>query len=59
MNFYEKYYNAYQNNYDADELSEAKKKTFDYKQSEFRDQTDKKLTLDGVKTDCISKMVAL
>ena len=31
---YEKYYNAYKNDYDADELNEAKKKTFYYKQFE-------------------------
>ena len=43
---YEKYYNAYKNDYDADELSEAKKKKIDYKQFEFFDKTGKKLTLD-------------
>ena len=43
---YEKYYNAYKNDYDADELSEAKKKKFDYKQFELFDKTDKKLKLD-------------
>ena len=43
---YEKYYNAQKNNYDADELSEAKKEKFDYKQCELFDKTDKKLTLD-------------
>ena len=43
---YEKYYNAYKNDYDADELSEAKKKKFDYKQFELFDKTDKKVTLD-------------
>ena len=43
---YEKYYNAQKNNYDADELSEAKKEKFDYKQYELFDKTDKKLTLD-------------
>ena len=43
---YEKYYNDYKNNYDADELSEAKKKKRDYKQFELFDKTDKKLTLD-------------
>ena len=32
--FYEKYYNAYKNDYDNDdELSEAKKKKFDYLQT--------------------------
>ena len=44
---YEKYYNAYKNGYDADELSEAKKKKINYKQFELFDKTDKKLTLDG------------
>ena len=45
---YEKYYNAYKNDYDNDdELSEAKKKKFDYKQFKLFDKTDKKLTLDG------------
>ena len=32
--FYKKYYNAYKNDYDADDLNEAKKKTFYYKQFE-------------------------
>ena len=44
---YEKYYNAYKNDYDADELSEAKKKKIDYRQFELFDKTDKKLELDG------------
>ena len=45
---YEKYYNAYKNDYDNDdELSEGKKKKFDYKQFELCDKTDKNLTLDG------------
>ena len=45
---YEKYYNAYKNDYDNDddELSEAKKNKFDYRQFELFDKTDKKLTLD-------------
>ena len=43
---YEKYYNVYKNDYDADELSEAKKKKIDYKEFELFDKTDKKLTLD-------------
>ena len=43
---YEKYYNVYKNDYDADELSEAKKKKFDYKQFELFDKIDKKLTLE-------------
>ena len=45
--FYKKYYNAYKNDYDVEELSEAKKKKCDYKQFELFDETDKKLTLDG------------
>ena len=43
---YEKYYNAYKNDHDTNELSEAKKKKFDYKQFELLYKTDKKLTLD-------------
>ena len=63
--FYKKYYNAYKNDYDVEELCEAKKKKCDYKQSELFDETDKKLTLDGetrkwrAKTDWIAKVVAL
>ena len=45
---YKKYYNFYKNDFDNDdELSEAKKKPFDYKQFELFDKTDKELTLDG------------
>ena len=36
---YEKYYNAYKNDYDADELKEAKKKKFGYRQFELFDKT--------------------
>ena len=43
---YEKYQNAYKNDYDADELSEAEKKKIDYKQFELFDKTAKKLTLE-------------
>ena len=44
---YEKYYNAYKKDYDADdELSEAKKKKIDYKLFELFDKTDKKSKLD-------------
>ena len=43
---YEKCYNGYKNDYDADELSEAKKKKFGYKEFELLDKTDKKLTPD-------------
>ena len=36
---YEKYYNAYKNDYDTDnELNEAKKKEFDYRQFELADK---------------------
>ena len=42
---YEKYYNAYKNDYDNDdELSEGKKKKIDYKQFELFDEIDEKLT---------------
>ena len=55
---YEKYYNAYKNDYENNnELSEGKKKIFDYKQFELFDKTGKKLTLDGkAKTDEESKL---
>ena len=43
---YEKYYNVCKNDYDTDELSEAKKKKIDYKEFELFDKTDQKLTLD-------------
>ena len=58
---YEKYYNAYKNDFDNDdELSEAKKKKFDYKQFELFNKTDKKLTLDGeTKKDEESKLTEL
>ena len=42
----ERYYNDYKNDYDTDELSEAKKKKIDFKQFELCDKTDQKLTLD-------------
>ena len=44
---YKKYYNAYKNDHDADELSEAKKKKFGYRQFELFGKTDKELKLDG------------
>ena len=45
---YEKYCNAYKNDYDNDdELSGGKKENIDHKQFELFDKTDKKLTLDG------------
>ena len=38
---YEKYYNAYKNDYDTDnELNEAKKKEFDYRQFELGDKKE-------------------
>ena len=44
---YEKYYDAYKNNYDTDdELNAAKKKKFEYKQFQFVDKTDKESKLD-------------
>ena len=44
---YGKYYNAYKSDYDSeDELNEAKKKTFNYKQFELVDKTDKEFKLD-------------
>ena len=58
---YEKYYNDYKNGFDNDdELREAKKKKFDYKQFELFDKTDKKLKLDGeTKKDEESKLTEL
>ena len=44
---YKKYYNAYKNDNDADELSEAKKKKFGYRRFELFGKTDKELKLDG------------
>ena len=45
---YEKYYNAYKNDYDTDnEINEAKKKEFDHRQFKLFDKTDKKSKLDG------------
>ena len=44
---YEKYYNAYKNHFENDDgLDESKNKKFNYKQFEFFDKRDKKLTLD-------------
>ena len=58
---YQKYYIFYKNDFDNDdELSEAKKKKFDYKQFELFNKTDKKLTLDGeTKKDEESKLTEL
>ena len=44
---YKKYYNAYKNDHNADELSEAKKKKFGYRRFELFGKTDKELKLDG------------
>ena len=46
---YEKYYNAYKNDYDADDLSKAKRRKLDYNQFELFDKTDKKLKVDEEK----------
>ena len=44
--FYKKYYNVYKSDYDTDdELKEAKKKEFDYKQFELGDKINKELKL--------------
>ena len=57
---YKKYYNAYKNDYDTDELNEAKKKKIDYKQFELFDKTDKKSKLYGeTKKDEELKLTAL
>ena len=58
---YKKYYNFYKNDFDNDdELSEAKKKKFDYKQFELLDKTDKEFILDGkTKKDKELKLTAL
>ena len=56
---YEKYQNAYKNDYDADELSEAKKKQFGYRQFELFDKTDKKSKLDRETKKDESKLAAI
>ena len=58
---YEKYYNANKNDFDNDdELSETKKKKFNYRQFELFNKTDKKLTLDEeTKKDKDSKLTEL
>ena len=53
---HKKYYNAYKNDYDADGLSDAKKKKFDYKQFELFDETDKKLKLDAEKKNLLKRL---
>ena len=53
---YKKYYNAYKNDHDADELSEAKKKKFGYRQFELFGKTDKELKLDGETKNFIKKI---
>ena len=55
---YEKYYNAYKSDYDTDdELNEAKKKMFDYKQFQLDNKIDKESKLDEEKKDL--KLTAL
>ena len=57
---YKKYYNDCKNDFNDDDLSEGKKKKFDYRQFESFDKTDKKLKLDGeTKKDEESKLTAL
>ena len=58
---YKKYYNDCKNDFNNDDdLSEGKKKKFDYRQFELFDKTDKKLKLDGeTKKDEESKLAAL
>ena len=58
---YKKYYNDCKNGFNNDDdLSEGKKKKFDYRQFESFDKTDKKLKLDGeTKKDEESKLTAL
>ena len=56
---YEKYQNAYKNDYDVDELSEAKKKKFGYRQFELFDKTDKKSKLDRETKKDESKLTAI
>ena len=58
---YEKYCNAYKNDYDTDDgLDEGKKKKIDYKQFELYDKTDKKSKIyEETKKDEQSKMPAL
>ena len=53
---YEKYYNAYKNDYDADELSETKKKKIDCKQFRLFDKTDKGSKLDGETNNFIKEI---
>ena len=58
---YEKYYDAYKNDYDNDDqLSEGKKKKIDFKRFELFDKTNNELTLDGkAKKDQESKLTTL
>ena len=61
---FEKYYSAYNSDYDTDdELNEAKKKKVDHKQFELVDKIDEVLKLDEetkvLKTDCTTKIVEL
>ena len=53
---YEKYYNAYKNDQDNDELSEAKKKKFGYKHSNCLIKHTKNLILDEEKKILFKKI---
>ena len=53
---YKKYYNVYKNDYDADELSEVKKKKFGYRQFELFGKTDKELKLDGETKNLLKRL---
>ena len=53
---YKKYYNAYKNDYDADELSEAKKRKIGYRQFELFGKTDKELKLDGETKNLLKRL---
>ena len=57
---YEKYYNAWKNDYDNDELNEGKKKKFGYRKFKLFNKTDKKSKLDGeTRKDEEPKLTAL
>ena len=53
---YKKYYNVYKNDYDADELSEVKKKKFGYRQFKLFGKTDKELKLDGETKNLLKRL---
>ena len=55
--FTKRYYNAYNNDYDADdEFNEAKKKKIDNKNFEFVDKTNKELKLSGETKDFVKEI---